>query len=77
MLMTVDDLADIFGVSRTTYYHWLDGKAIRTKNADRVRTIVKRMLTIMAEHQWPMPEVIGADQKTRKAKLVALINQEQ
>ena len=76
MLLTAADVADLFGVSRTTYYHWLEGKPLRQKNQERVRGVLKQLLAIMADHGWPMPEVIGADQKTRKAKLVALLQQE-
>lgn len=76
MLLTVQDMSDLFGVTRATYYGWLRGKPIRKSNDTTVRVMLKRLLGVMTEHSWPMPEVIAADQKQRKERLQQLLNQD-
>lgn len=76
MLLTVGDIADLFGVTRATYYAWLKGKPIRKSNDAVVRTVLKQLLAVMTQHSWPMPEVIAADQKQRKERLQELIGQD-
>ena len=76
MLLTVQDMSDLFGVTRATYYGWLRGKPIRKSNDATVRVMLKRLLAVMTEHSWPMPEVIAADQKQRKERLQQLLNQD-
>ena len=76
MLLTVQDISDLFGVTRATYYGWLRGKPIRKSNDATVRVMLKRLLAVMTEHSWPMPEVIAADQKQRKERLQQLLNQD-
>lgn len=75
MLLTVGDMADLFGVTRAAYYSWLRGKPIRKSNDDTVRLMLKRLLAVMTEHAWPMPEVIAANQKQRKERLDDLLKQ--
>lgn len=76
MLLTVQDMSDLFGVTRATYYGWLRGKPIRKSNDTNVRVMLKRLLGVMTEYSWPMPEVIAADQKQRKERLQQLLNQD-
>jgi DNA-binding transcriptional regulator YiaG len=73
MLLTTKDMSELLGVSRMTYYGWVNGKAIRKSNEESVKTMLRKLLTIMTEHGWPMPEVIAADQKQRKARLEELL----
>jgi hypothetical protein len=75
MLLTIQDMSDLFGVSRATYYGWLRGKPIRKSNDAMVRLMLKRLLAVMTDHSWPMPEVIAADQKQRKERLQQLLEQ--
>ena len=76
MLLTVQDMSDLFGVTRAAYYGWLRGKPIRKSNDTNVRVMLKKLLWVMTEHSWPMPEVIAADQKQRKERLQQLLNQD-
>lgn len=76
MLLTVQDMSDLFSVTRATYYGWLRGKPIRKSNDATVRAMLKRLLAVMTEHAWPMPEVIAADQKQRKERLQQLLDQD-
>ena len=72
MLLTTSDMASILGVSRMSYYGWVQGKALRKTNEEHVRAMLRRLLAIMA-NGWPMPEIIAASQKQRKARLVELL----
>ena len=75
MLLTTSDMSELLGVSRMTYYGWVKGKALRKSNDDAVRTMLKRLLSVMTDHGWPMPEVIAATQKQRKERLLEILNQ--
>lgn len=76
MLLTVQDMAELFDVTRATYYGWLRGKPIRKSNSDTVRSVLKRLLRVMTEYEWPMPAVIAATQKQRKAMLLEILSQD-
>lgn len=73
MLLTTKDMSELLGVSRMTYYGWVNGKSIRKSNEESVKTMLRKLLAIMTEHGWPMPEIIAADQKQRKARLEELL----
>lgn len=75
MLLTTSDMSELLGVSRMTYYGWVKGKALRESNDKAVRAMLKRLLSAMTDHGWPMPEVIAADQKRRKKRLLEILNQ--
>lgn len=74
MLLTISDMAELLGVSRMTYYGWVRGKSLRKSNDESVRTMLRRLLAVMTEHGWPMPDVIASDQKQRKERLMAILN---
>jgi DNA-binding XRE family transcriptional regulator len=76
MLLTTSDMAELLGVSRMTYYGWVKGKTLRKSNDESVRVMLRRLLAVMRDHGWPMPEVIAADQKQRKERLVAILKSE-
>lgn len=73
MLMTSGDMASILGVSRVTYYNWVRGKPVRKTNDTQVRRTVKKLLHIIRDHDWPMPEVLAMDQPDRKNKLLEVL----
>lgn len=73
MLLTTNDICTLFGVSRMTYYGWVKGKPIRTSNDVKVRAVLKRLLSVMTDHQWPSPEVLGLEQKLRVQRLKDLL----
>ena len=75
MLLTTGDMSELLGVTRMTYYGWLKGKPLRAKNEAKVRTRLRQLLSIMATHSWPMPEVIASNQKQRKARLLELLEE--
>ena len=73
MLLTSTDLSQLLGVSRMTYYGWVRGKKIRQSNDQSVRAMLRKLLAVMSEHQWPAPEVIAMEQKQRKERLDELM----
>ena len=73
MLLNASDLAYILGVSRMTYYGWVRGKPIRAKNEAQVKASIRKLLAVMAEHNWPTPEIAGLTQKMRLQRLLALL----
>jgi DNA-binding XRE family transcriptional regulator len=75
MLLTTGDMSELLGVTRMTYYGWLKGKPLRAKNEAKVRARLRQLLSIMATHSWPMPEVIASNQKQRKARLLELLEE--
>jgi len=75
MLLTTGDMSELLGVSRMTYYGWVRGKPPRKANDEAVRAMLRKLLAVMTEHNWPPPEVIAADQKQRKERLVEILNQ--
>ena len=69
MMLTTNDMASLFGVSRMTYYGWVRGKVLRKANDETVRTVLKQLLSIMVDDKWPTPDVIAMEQKQRKERL--------
>jgi DNA-binding XRE family transcriptional regulator len=75
MLLTTKDMSKVLGVTRMTYYSWVNGAKPRKDTTDKVKATLKRLLAIMVEHKWPMPEVIAMEQRQRKQKLDELLEQ--
>lgn len=77
MLLTTTDMSELLGVSRMTYYGWVRGKPLRKSNDESVRHLLRQMLTLIRDHSWPPPDVIAAEQRQRKERLVAMLDQMQ
>ena len=73
MLLTTSNMAELLEVSRMTYYGWVKGKPIRSKNDNKVRVALKQLLAVMTEG-WPEPEVIAMEQKYRFKRLLEVLN---
>jgi hypothetical protein len=73
MLMTTTDMASLLGTSRMTYYGWVRGKPLRKSSDEYVRLMLKRLLAIMTDHQWPTPDVIAMEQPQRRQRLDELL----
>jgi hypothetical protein len=58
-----------------TYYGWVKGKTIRKSNEESVKNMLRKLLNVMTQHGWPMPEVIASSQKERKDRLIELLNE--
>jgi DNA-binding transcriptional regulator YiaG len=77
MMLTVNDMAGLMGVSRMTYYSWVRGATPRPGNIAGVKLMLRRLLAIMTEHSWPTQEVIIMSQPERVAYLKELLDQQQ
>tara|TARA_B000000609_G_scaffold150611_1_gene136186 strand:- start:892 stop:1176 length:285 start_codon:yes stop_codon:yes gene_type:complete len=75
MLLTTGNMAQLLDVSRMTYYGWVKGKAIRKKNDEKVRDVLRQMLAMLSEG-WPQPEVIALDQKDRFQRLLEILDKQ-
>ena len=76
MLLTTSNMAELFKVSRMTYYGWVKGNTIRKSNDKKVRLVLKDLLEIMSEG-WPQPEVIAMEQKHRFQRLLEILGKEE
>jgi len=68
-------MAALLGVTRLTYFGWINGKPIRKKNDAKVRKSLRVMLVLLTEHAWPQPHVIAMDPDERFKTLVELFDQ--
>ena len=75
MLATTADMANMLGVSRVTYHAWTHGKPVRKKNEEHAKKVVRKLLAIMADHEWPSPEIVGMHPSQRRERLLALLEQ--
>lgn len=75
MMLTINDMAKLMGVTRMTYYSWLRGSQPRPGNAASVRLMLRKLLAIMTEHSWPTTEVIIMSQTERLTYLEELLDQ--
>lgn len=72
MMLTTANMAELFSVSRMTYYGWVQGKAIRSKNDEHVRSVLKVLLQCISDG-WPEPEIIALGQKDRFRRLLEIL----
>lgn len=70
MVLTIKDMCKLLGVSRATYYKWVDGGPIRERNEKKVKDILRQLLPLLKEGTWP-PE--GAKAMTSEQRLDALL----
>ena len=76
MILTTANMAELFQVSRMTYYGWVKGKPIRQKNDERVRHVLKVLLEQIT-NGWPQPEVIALAQKDRFQRLLEILEEQE
>lgn len=74
MLLNVSQFTELLGVSRMSYYGWLKGKAIRKSNEDKVKKVVKNLLVVMKDHNWPTSSDIALEPDERLARLKELLS---
>jgi DNA-binding transcriptional regulator YiaG len=73
MLLTHTQMAWLLGVSRVTYYNWKKLGHPAERNAAKTRAILKDMLRVMTEHEWPTPAIVAMDQDERLVELQKLL----
>lgn len=69
LMLTTADMAKLLGVSRMTYYGWVKGKPMRKSNDEVVRSMLRRLLSVVTEEGWPSPEVIAMNSNQRLGRL--------
>lgn len=73
LMLTTTEMAEVFGVSRITYYNWVHGTPLRTKNLTHAKKVIRKLVTIVKQYNWPTEEVRQLDQKQRLQRLLALM----
>ena len=73
MLLTTGHMAKVLGVSRVTYSGWVNGKAIRKTNEAKVKSMLRKILSVMTEQDWPTPAVIAMTSPQRLDTLLELL----
>lgn len=73
MLLTHSQMARLLGVSRVTYYSWRKVGRPAERSAPRTRAILKDLLRVMTEHEWPSPAVVAMDPDDRLLELQKLV----
>lgn len=77
MLLNSVQMAQLFGVTRVTYYGWADGKSIRSANQEIIRAVLRKLLTVVNTYSWPTAEATKASGKKRFEMLLELLAQQQ
>lgn len=73
LMLTQSDMAQVFGVSRITYLSWIKGTPLRRKNLANAKRIVRRILGLIKEHDWPTIEVRNLEHQVRLERLLAAL----
>jgi DNA-binding transcriptional regulator YiaG len=73
MLLTHSQMARLLGVSRVTYYSWRKVGHPAGRSTPRVRAILKDLLRVMTEHEWPSPAIVAMDPDDRLLELQKLV----
>lgn len=70
MELTIKDMCKLLGVSRPTYYKWVDGGPIRERNEKKIKETLRQVLPLLKHGTWPPT---GAKQWTSEQRLNALL----
>lgn len=73
MLLSIKEMATLLDVSRPTYYAWLAGTPPRARKDKEVRLVLKKLLAIITDYQWPAPEILALDPPERFKRLCVLL----
>ena len=73
MLLTVESMVILLGTTRVSYYNWLKAGIKRKKTLEHVRKMVRSMVTLVSNDQWPNPAVYVANQPERLKMLQDLL----
>jgi DNA-binding transcriptional regulator YiaG len=73
MLLSVTDMARLLGVSRVTYYNWKSVGHLPERSSTYTKKVLKELLRVMVEHEWPSPRVIAMTPEERLEELQKLI----
>lgn len=72
-----DEFAQLLGVSRQTYSHWLGGRRTpRPRHRARLINLLSGLARALREEQWPPPGVRRLSAEEKKQKLFAILESE-
>ncbi len=74
MLLTVDSIVKLYGVTRVSYYGWLKGGGMHKTTAAKIRRITRKLVACVSMHNWPNPAVFQASQSERLKMLEELLS---
>lgn len=76
MLLSASDMADLFGVSRVTYYAWVRGNGkVREQRKAVVKQLLRDLIAVIKEHGWPSEKVQRMKAPARLEYLKSLLEQ--
>jgi ACT domain-containing protein len=73
MLLSKTQMVRLLGVSRVTYYNWRDMGHLPTRGSGYTKKVLREMLRVMVEHEWPTPTVVAMTPDERLEELQRLI----
>ena len=73
MLLSVTDMVRLLGVSRVTYYNWKTAGQLPPRGGTYTKKVLKELLRVIVEHEWPSPTVIAMTPEERLEELQKLI----
>jgi DNA-binding transcriptional regulator YiaG len=73
MRLTTAEFASLCGVSRMTYYAWVNGQSMRKKNDEYVRRVVRSLLALVHEDKWPEDGIQHLSTEDRMSRLNKLL----
>lgn len=72
MRLTVSNVAELFDITRVTYYNWLKGKRPRFNQETKVRKVIHKLLAAV-ELGWPSHAPVNANSKERMEMLKTVL----
>jgi DNA-binding transcriptional regulator YiaG len=73
MMLSITDMVRLLGVSRVTYYNWKATGHLPGRSSTYTKKVLKELLRIMVEHDWPSPRVIVMTPEERLEELQKLV----
>jgi transcriptional regulator with XRE-family HTH domain len=74
MLLTVNDICELLGVTRMTYYSWLKGTKLKKKNAEKVQQLLCDLVAVAKKYGWPTFEATQGSQAYRRSQIDQLLS---
>lgn len=72
MGLSILDMAKLLGVSRMTYYKWINGGGARATNEKRVKDALRMVLPLLKEGRWPLPNHKAMNSSQRLTALLEI-----
>lgn len=75
MLLTVDSMTTLLGVSRVSYYNWLKGAKMRDTTQAKIRKVTRSLVALVSNQTWPNDAVFVAKQPERLKMLQDILKE--